>query len=178
VEKLLPGTHQTNLKSGWIWYKSLHILKKSVYCGTSFIQWSKDLSSKLQNYVKGLGGRQCQSKCTVPGDNRILLTILRMCAGMVTEIWIDSNRDMDNDNLRPVNILLKHYCRSVTFWHGSGSDSADPCLWLTDPDPAMSLTFKAPTKTIICLSFSADYFLKVHLNNFSKIKSDQEVTKQ
>jgi hypothetical protein len=27
--------------------------------------------------------------------------------------------------------------RSMTFWYGSGSGSADPYLWLTDPDPAL-----------------------------------------
>ncbi len=26
-------------------------------------------------------------------------------------------------------------CGSMTFWGGSGSGSADPCLWLMDPDP-------------------------------------------
>ncbi len=26
-------------------------------------------------------------------------------------------------------------CGSMTFWCGSGSGSADPCLWLMDPDP-------------------------------------------
>jgi hypothetical protein len=25
----------------------------------------------------------------------------------------------------------------MTFWCGSGSGSADPCLWLMDPDPAI-----------------------------------------
>ncbi len=37
-------------------------------------------------------------------------------------------------------------CGSVTFWYGSGS--ADPNLWLTDPDPApdpASVTFKTLT---------------------------------
>ncbi len=29
----------------------------------------------------------------------------------------------------------KQYCTSMTFWCGSGSLSADPCLWLMDPDP-------------------------------------------
>ncbi len=30
---------------------------------------------------------------------------------------------------------LNQCCGSVTFWGGSGSGSADPCLWLIDPDP-------------------------------------------
>ncbi len=43
----------------------------------------------------------------------------------------------------------------MTFWCGSGSWSADPCLWLMDPGPRIririllcsSLTFKTQTKT-------------------------------
>ncbi len=38
-----------------------------------------------------------------------------------------------------------------------------------------SLTFKTPTKNNFFPSFSAFYFLKVHLHNFSKIKSHKEV---
>ncbi len=36
--------------------------------------------------------------------------------------------------------ILKHVwqcCGSMTFWGGSGSGSADPCLRLMDPDPAI-----------------------------------------
>ncbi len=38
-------------------------------------------------------------------------------------------------------------CRSMTFWGGSGS--ADPCLWLMDPNPAIFIIDlpKMPTKT-------------------------------
>ncbi len=76
---------------------------------------------------------------------------------------------------------------SMTFWCGSGS--ADPCLWLMDPDPDhgsgscyfhqwpsrcqqknnfLKLFFNFDT------IFSAYYFLKVHLHHFSKIKSQKE----
>jgi hypothetical protein len=50
---------------------------------------------------------------------------------------------------------------------------------LIDPDPAIFVIdlFNTPTKN--CKkSFSAYYFLKVHLHHFSKIKSQEEVTKQ
>jgi hypothetical protein len=70
----------------------------------------------------------------------------------------------------------------MTFWCGSGS--ADLCLGLmdpdADPDPAifvMDLQF-ANLKLILKKSFTAYYFLKVLLHNFSKIKSPKEVTKQ
>jgi hypothetical protein len=49
-----------------------------------------------------------------------------------------------------------------------------------DPDPA-NLAFDlkdANKKTNLKKSFSAYYFLKVHLHNFSKIKSPKEVIKQ
>ncbi len=60
---------------------------------------------------------------------------------------------------------------SMTFWGGSGS--ADPCLWLMDPDPAIFVTDlqDASKKFIFNTIFSAYYFLKVHLHHFSKIKS-------
>ncbi len=56
----------------------------------------------------------------------------------------------------------------MTFWCGSGSGSADPCLWLMDPYPAIFVIL------ILCFIFSAYYFLKVHLHLFSKIKSQKE----
>ncbi len=80
---------------------------------------------------------------------------------------------------------FKQCSGSMTFWCGSGS--ADPCLGLmdphsdSDPDPdhaISSLTFKRPTKNIFLYSFSAYYFLKLHLHHFSKIKCPKEVTKQ
>ncbi len=63
---------------------------------------------------------------------------------------------------------------SMTFWGGSGS--ADPCLWLMDPDHAIFVIDlqDASKKLIFNTIFSAYYFLKVHLHNFSKIKSQKE----
>jgi hypothetical protein len=59
--------------------------------------------------------------------------------------------------------------------HGSG----DPCLWPMDPDPAIFvLDLQDANKNLFMLNFSAYYFLKVHLQNFSKIKSHKEITKQ
>jgi hypothetical protein len=64
----------------------------------------------------------------------------------------------------------------MTFWGGSGS--ADPCLWLMDPDPGSCYFRHWPSrckqKTIFLTHFSAYYFLKLHLNHFSKIKSQKE----
>jgi hypothetical protein len=50
-----------------------------------------------------------------------------------------------------------------------------------DPDPAIFVIDlqDGNQKTIFCLkSFSAYYFLKVHLLHFSKTKNSKEVTKQ
>ncbi len=72
---------------------------------------------------------------------------------------------------------------------------ADPWHFGVDPDTRIHasdlwirillfspLTFKTPTKNKIYVksfkSFSAFYFLKLHLLHFSKIKSQKEVTKQ
>jgi hypothetical protein len=67
----------------------------------------------------------------------------------------------------------------MIFWYGSGS--ADPCLWQMDPDPAIfviDLSRRQHKTKFFYLSFSAYYFLKGHLHHFSKIKSQEEVTKQ
>jgi hypothetical protein len=42
--------------------------------------------------------------------------------------------------------------------------------WLMDPDPDPAIANK---KLILEKGFSAYYFLKVHLHNFSKIKSQK-----
>ncbi len=58
----------------------------------------------------------------------------------------------------------------MTFWYWSGY--ADPYLWLTDPDPDPGIFVRDfPT----CFAY---YFLKQNFQNFSKIKSRKEVTKQ
>jgi hypothetical protein len=69
----------------------------------------------------------------------------------------------------------------MTFWCGSGS--ADPCLLLMDPDPDADpsifiIDLQDANKKLIKKSFSADYFLKVLLHHFLKVKSQKEVTKQ
>jgi len=49
-----------------------------------------------------------------------------------------------------------------------------------DPDPAIFVIDHQYTnrKLIFCQSFSAYFFLKVHLHHFAKIKSQKEVKKQ
>jgi hypothetical protein len=48
-----------------------------------------------------------------------------------------------------------------------------------DPDPAIFITdLQDANKKILKKGFSAYYFLKEHLHQFSKIKSQKEVTKQ
>jgi hypothetical protein len=59
-------------------------------------------------------------------------------------------------------------CGFITFCCGSGSvsGSADPCLWLMDPDPDPAI-FVFDLQEAKLLSSSAYYFLKVHLHSFS-----------
>jgi hypothetical protein len=69
-------------------------------------------------------------------------------------------------------------CGSMIDWYGSGSGSADPCLYLIDPDPAIFvIDLQDANKKLIKKSFPAYYFLKVYLHNFSKIKSHKESQK-
>ncbi len=71
---------------------------------------------------------------------------------------------------------FNQYCGSITFWCESGS--ADPCLWLMDPDwdPAIFVIDlqHANKKLIFWNSFSAYYFLKVHLHHFSTKKGHKK----
>jgi hypothetical protein len=56
----------------------------------------------------------------------------------------------------------KNQCSvSMTFWCGSRSKSADPCLWIMDPDLAIFIIDlqDANKKLIKKKSFSAYYFL-------------------
>jgi hypothetical protein len=54
----------------------------------------------------------------------------------------------------------------------------DPRIHASDPDPPIFVTDLHEAKKQIKKSFSAYYFLKVHLYHFSKIKSQKEVAKQ
>ncbi len=77
-----------------------------------------------------------------------------------------------------VHSRLKQCGGSMTFWGGSGS--ADPCLWLMDPDPVSCYFRHLPSRcqqktNFYYTIFSAYYFLKLHLHYFSKIKSQKEL---
>jgi hypothetical protein len=64
---------------------------------------------------------------------------------------------------------------SMTFWCVSGFGLADQCLQLMDPDPDPAIFVidlqDANKKLILKKSFTAYYIFKVHLHNFSEIKS-------
>ncbi len=52
-------------------------------------------------------------------------------------------------------------CGSMTFWYGSGSGSAHPCLWLMDPDPDTAVfvfDLQDVNKKLFFLSLLAYYF--------------------
>ncbi len=64
------------------------------------------------------------------------------------------------------------YCGSMTFWCGSGS--ADPCLWLMDPDPDPAIFVIDPSrckqKSNFKKSFSAYYFRRNNYIIFQRLK--------
>jgi hypothetical protein len=60
------------------------------------------------------------------------------------------------------------------------SSAVDPCLWPMnpDPDPAIFvLDLQDANKKLFFKKFLSLLLLKVHLYNFSKVKSHKEVTK-
>ncbi len=63
-------------------------------------------------------------------------------------------------------LLFQQCCGSVTFWYGSGS--ADPCLLLLDPDPAIFVIVRQNAKKNNLFSkFLQNTIFKVHLHHFS-----------
>ncbi len=77
-------------------------------------------------------------------------------------------------------VPFNQYCRSMTFWDGSGS--GDPYLWLMDPDldPDPAVFVIDLQDTIIKLTVKRNVFCSLptfwrHLHHFSKIKSEKEV---
>ncbi len=61
------------------------------------------------------------------------------CSMNTSTIWaVSASGSSSWDAILGRSIL--HQCgwyRYMTFWCGSGSGSADPCLWLMDPDPVL-----------------------------------------
>ncbi len=71
-------------------------------------------------------------------------------------------------------LSFRQCCGSMKFLYGSGcgSGSADPYIWLMDPEPSFFFSDlqDVKKKVFFLLSFFADYFSKVHLHHCSKIK--------
>jgi hypothetical protein len=99
---------------------------------------------------------------------------MNVCTVLVPNLWT---------GLLPAFLVARQCGGSMTFW--GGSESADPCLWLMDPDPdsdpgSWSCYFRhwssrcQPKTNIFNTIFSAYYFLKLHLHHFSKIKRQKE----
>ncbi len=63
--------------------------------------------------------------------------------------------------------IHKQYCGSMTFWGGSGS--ADPCLWLMDPDFSAFCNFFCFLQFFLLISF-----WRYNLHHFSKIRRQKE----
>jgi hypothetical protein len=65
----------------------------------------------------------------------------------------------------------------MTFWCGSGS--ADPCLRLIDPDPAIFIIdLQDANKNELKKKFFCLLLFEGTFTSFSKIKSPKELTKQ
>ena len=64
---------------------------------------------------------------------------------------------------RPKDMWIRQCCGSMTFWGGSGSGSADPCLWLLDPDPGSgSCCFRHwPSRCQQKTNFLTQFFLLI-----------------
>ncbi len=71
-------------------------------------------------------------------------------------------------------LSLWQCCGSMTIWGGSGS--ADPCLRLMDPDPAILVIDLQDANLFFYTIFSAYYFWSyIYVHHLSKIKSQKEI---
>ncbi len=72
---------------------------------------------------------------------------------------------------------------SMTFWCGSGSGSADPCLWLMDPDPGSGSCYfrhwpsRCQQKTNFLTQFFCLFLFECTFTLFFKDKKSKRVTK-
>jgi hypothetical protein len=79
-----------------------------------------------------------------------------------------------------VRCCVDQCCGSTTFWGGSGSGSADPCLWLMDPDPDPYIFVDlqdASKKPIFWHSFFCLIFVEGTFTSFFKDKKSKRVAK-
>ncbi len=85
-------------------------------------------------------------------------------------------------SLNSISTTFNQCPGSMSFWSGSGSGSADPCLWLmnSDPDPAFFVIDLQDAKgNNFCLNiFPAYYCLKVHLHILKSQKESQNSRNQ
>ncbi len=66
-------------------------------------------------------------------------------------------------------------CGSMKFWCGSGSGSADPCVWQMDPDPTIFvIDLQDANKKLIYSTFFCLLLFEGTLTSFSKIKSQKK----
>ncbi len=117
--------------------------------------------------------QEVERQCSTLQERRCFTQLVQKCGQPDQQLGCDL-----------AQVLLQQCSGSMTFWCRSGS--ADPCFCLmnldpdADPDPAIFIIDlqDANKKLTKKTSFSAYYFLKVHLHKFSKIKSLNEVTKR
>ncbi len=86
--------------------------------------------------------------------------------------------------IHDISVWIRIWIRgSMPLTNGSGSGSADPCLWIMDPDPdsaifVIDLQDGNKKKIIVVLKFFCLLLFDSTFTSFFKIKSQKEVTKQ
>jgi hypothetical protein len=118
------------------------------------VQW-KSIKKPFQGY----GSEPVANKKVISGwgrfstflkDVRRVIRVHQKPGSRFNEINMDlqhcSGREMGIRDFRQKELFINdpalslkqnQCCGTVTFWCGSGSGSADPCLWQMDPDPAI-----------------------------------------
>jgi hypothetical protein len=79
-------------------------------------------------------------------------------------------------NQRPLLALFKEIF--LCLLNCGISSVSDQWHFGTDPDPFVNVYIRDANKKLFFPIFLAYYYLKVHFNHYSKLKSHKEVTKQ
>ncbi len=111
-------------------------------------------------------------------------TLLKICATSFLPSKSMRWRFLMSRRSRPVlYISWDQCCGSMTFWGGSGSGSADPCLWQLDPDPGSGSCYfrHCPSRWQQKTNFLSQFFLLItfwrYIYIIFKDKKSKRVTK-
>ncbi len=128
--------------------------------------WLTSLDSRCTSCLRQAVAARLKARCGLPSSRTRRGTRAPVAA-------CESGATVSPDGLR---YCWHQCCGFMAFWCGSGSGSADPCLWLMDPDPGIFvIDLQDANKKLIIFCL---LLFEGTVTSFSKIKSQKAVTNQ